>query len=159
MTVSMLLTRCSVSGDSDDEEDQHEEEDNEELLCGNICSVSQSTMCLIVKYRRIALICVCPLSDEEGFQSYCNTPLKLFRCTKSESSAWSTSTAVAHFKKHHPRSNVSYKQKGKLETRQGRLVECIHTLSVVARWGTYVNMKVSQAAFADPFFVVILQAV
>ena len=31
-------------------------------------------------------------------------------------------------------------------------------LSVIARCGTYANMKVSQAAFADTLFVVILQA-
>ena len=120
-------------------------------------------------------ICVCPLSDdEEGSKRYCNTPLKLFRCTKSTSSAWSTSAAVAHFKKQDPHSNAARKQKGKLETRQAWLGECMHAsgshaiqghssqkgpyglsdnekvLSAVARWGTYANMKVSQAAFADP---------
>ena len=61
-------------------------------------------------------ICVCPLSDdEEGSKSYCNTPLKLLRCTKSVSSEWITSVTVAHFKKQHPHSNVAHKQKGKLE--------------------------------------------
>ncbi len=80
-----------------------------------------------------------------------------------------SSTTVSHFKKQYPRSNVVHKQKGKLETRQAHLGECMHTsdsqtiqghssqkspyglsdnekvLSAVAQWGTYDNMKVSQA--------------
>jgi hypothetical protein len=64
-------------------------------------------------------ICVYPLSDDEGgSKRYCNTPLKLFRDTKSESSSWSTSAAVGHFKKNHPHSASARKQKGKLETRR-----------------------------------------
>jgi hypothetical protein len=40
-------------------------------------------------------ICVYPFSDDEGgSKCYCNTPLKLFRVTKSVSSVWNTS-AVA----------------------------------------------------------------
>ncbi len=128
-------------------------------------------------------ICVCPLSDEEeGSKCYCNTPLKLFRDTKSVSSVWNTSTVVVHFKKQHPRSNVARNQKGKLETRQARLGECMHAsdsqsiqghssqkspyglsdnekvMNTVSLWGTYANMKVSQTAFADPLFVTMLQA-
>jgi hypothetical protein len=73
-------------------------------------------------------ICVYPLSDDEGgSKCYCNTSLKVVRGTKSVSSAWSTSTVVGHFKKNHPHSDSTRKQKGKLETRRVRLGECMHT--------------------------------
>ncbi len=61
-----------------------------------------------------------------GSKCYCNTSLKLFRVTKSVSSAWSTSAAVGHFKKNHPHSASVRKQKGKLETRRAQLGECMH---------------------------------
>jgi hypothetical protein len=32
-------------------------------------------------------------------------------------------------------------------------------ISVVARWGTYTSMKVSQTIFEDPFFVSMIQEV
>ena len=38
------------------------------------------------------------------------------------------------------------------------LLENEKVLSAIARWGTYANMKVSQAAFGDPLFVAMLQA-
>ena len=38
------------------------------------------------------------------------------------------------------------------------LTEGEKMLSAIARWGTYANMKVRQAAFKDPLFVAMLQA-
>ena len=128
-------------------------------------------------------VCVYRLDDgEDGEKRYCNTPLKLFRASKAKEAAWSTSAALGHFKKKHEGSSSARKQKVGLAKRQTRLGECMHAsgsegilsistkkstyglsdnekvLSAITRWGTYANMKVSQSAFGDPLFVVMLQA-
>jgi hypothetical protein len=72
-------------------------------------------------------ICVYPLSDDEGgSKRYCNTPLNLVWDTKRTSSSLNTSTVVGQIKKNHPHSDSARNQKGKLETRRTRLVECMH---------------------------------
>ena len=79
-------------------------------------------------------------------------------------------------------SSSARKQKVGLAKRQTRLGECMHAsgsegilsistkkstyglsdnekvLSAITRWDTYASMKVSQSAFGDPLFVVMLQA-
>jgi hypothetical protein len=89
---------------------------------------------------------------------------------------------VAHYKQKHVDSKVAHQHKGRAEKRQLRMSECMQAsgsaviesssskhftyalsenekvLSAVARWGLYASMKVSQAAFEDPLFVVMLQA-
>ncbi len=46
-------------------------------------------------------VCVYRLDDEDGEKRYCNTPLKLFRASSAKAAPWSTSAALAHFKKKH----------------------------------------------------------
>ena len=127
-------------------------------------------------------VCVYRLDDEDGEKRYCNTPLKLFRASSAKAAPWSTSAALAHFKKKHEASSSARKQKAGATKRQARLSECMHAagsqgiqsissrkstyalsenekvLSAIARWATYASMKVSQAAFGDPLFVAMLQA-
>ena len=130
-------------------------------------------------------VCVYRLSDPEGSEKrYWNNPLKLFRSTKDKKTPWITSAALAHFKKNHEDSSSTRKQKAGLVKRQSHLGECMHVsdsvgiqsissvykkstyvlsenekvLSAITRWVTYANMKVSQIAFGDLLFVVMLQA-
>jgi len=128
-------------------------------------------------------VCVYPLEDGGDCEKrFCNTRLKLFRSSKCKDAGWSTTIAVAHFKKKHEDSSSALKQQAGAAKRQTRLSECMHAadseqvqsisskkstyglsesekvLSAIARWGTYASMKVSQAAFGDPLFVAMLQA-
>ena len=128
-------------------------------------------------------VCVYRLDDEDGEKRYCNTPLKLFRASSATAAPWSTSAALAHFKKKHEHSSSARKHKAGAAKRQIRLSECMHAagsqgiqvsissrkstyalsenekvLSAIARWATYASMKVSQAALGDPLFVAMLQA-
>ena len=127
-------------------------------------------------------VCVYRLDDEDGEKRYCNTPLKLFRASSAKAAPWSTSAALAHFKKKHEDSSSARKQKAGAGKRQTRMSECMHAagsqgiqsissrkstyalsenekvLSAIAGWATYASMKVSQAAFGDPLFVAMLQA-
>jgi hypothetical protein len=121
-------------------------------------------------------VCVYRVEDGgDGEKRFCNTPLKLFRSSKGKDAGWSTTIAVSHFKKKHEDSLSVLKQKSGAVKRQTRLSECMHAagseqiqsisskkstyglsesekvLSAIARWGTYANMKVSQAAFGDPY--------
>ena len=56
-------------------------------------------------------VCVYRLDDEDGEKRYCNTPLKLFRASSATAAPWSTSAALAHFKKKHEHSSSARKQK------------------------------------------------
>jgi hypothetical protein len=66
------------------------------------------------------------LDDEDGEKRYCNTPLKLFRASSAKAAPWSTSAALAHFKKKHGDSSSARKQKAGAAKRQTRLSECMH---------------------------------
>jgi hypothetical protein len=68
-------------------------------------------------------VCVYRLDDgEDGEKRYCNTPLKLFRASKTKESAWNTSAALGHFKKKHEGSSSARKQKVGIAKRQTRLL-------------------------------------
>ena len=71
-------------------------------------------------------VCVYRLDDEDGEKRYCNTPLKLFRASSAKGAPWSTSAALAHFKKKHGVSSSARKQKAGATKRQTRLSECMH---------------------------------
>jgi hypothetical protein len=71
-------------------------------------------------------VCVYRLDDEDGEKRYCNTPLKLFRASSAKAAPWSTSAALAHFKKKHGDSSSARKQKAGAAKRQTRLSECMH---------------------------------
>ena len=110
-------------------------------------------------------VCVYRLDDEDGEKRYCNTPLKLFRASSAKAAPWSTSAALAHFKKKHEASSSARKQKAGATKRQTRLSECMHAagsqgiqsisskkstyalsenekvLSAIARWATYASMN------------------
>jgi hypothetical protein len=118
----------------------------------------------------------------DGEKRFCNTPLKLFRSSKGKDAGWSTTVAVTHFKKKHKDSSSALKHKAGAAKRLTRLSECMYAddseqiqsisskkntyglsesekvLTAIPRWGTYACMKVSQGAFGDPLFVVMLQA-
>jgi hypothetical protein len=71
-------------------------------------------------------VCVYRLDDEDGEKRYCNTPLKLFRASSAKAAPWSTSAALAHFKKKYEDSSSALKQKSGATKRQTRLSECMH---------------------------------
>ena len=115
-------------------------------------------------------VCVYRLDNgDDGEKRYCNTPLKLFRSSKGKEAAWSTSDALAHFKKKHEDSSSARKQKAGARKRQTRLGECMHAagsqgiqvsissrkstytlsenekvLSAITRWATYAARQVSK---------------
>jgi uncharacterized DUF497 family protein len=99
-------------------------------------------------------VCVYRLDDEDGEKRYCNTPLKLFRASSAKAAPWSTSAALAHFKKKHEDSSSARKQKAGATKRQTRLSECMHAAgsqgiqSISSRKSTYAlseNEKVLSA--------------
>jgi len=72
-------------------------------------------------------VCVYPLEDGGDCEKrFCNTPLKLFRSSKCKDAGWSTTIAVAHFKKKHEDSSSALKQQAGAAKRQTRLSECMH---------------------------------
>jgi hypothetical protein len=72
-------------------------------------------------------VCVYPLEDGGDCEKrFCNTSLKLFRSSKCKDAGWSTTIAVAHFKKKHEDSSSALKQQAGAAKRQTRLGECMH---------------------------------
>jgi len=188
-SASVLPARLHVSSDEEDKEEDEEsghDDDEEDVDDTNHAALPKdavranspgrrSQRAEIWKHvRRIAdhdlpdhvmktdctHVCVYRLSDAEGGEKrYCNKPLKLFRSTKGKKAPWSTSAALAHFKKKHEDSSSARKQKAGLVKRQSRLGEGMHAsgsvgiqsisskkstyalsenekvLSAIARWG------------------------
>jgi len=72
-------------------------------------------------------VCVYRLEDGGDCEKrFCNTALKLFRSSKCKDAGWSTTIAVAHFKKQHEDSSSALKQPAGAAKRQTRLSECMH---------------------------------
>ena len=125
-TLSMLSGVLEVNEGEDEESgDGDDEEEVDEINHARLLSVvvhphspgrREHTSAVWTHLRRIdkhdvpghemnaecTHVCVCHLSDgEEGVKRYCNTPLKLFRSTKTSDALWSTTAAVTHSKKIH----------------------------------------------------------
>ena len=131
------------SGNSDDDEDMDDINHTalpKEVVRPNTPTVRPQTTDIWKHVRRIAKhdvpdramktecthVCVYRLDDEDGEKRYCNTPLKLFRASSAKAAPWSTSAALAHFKKKHGDSSSARKQKAGAAKRQTRLSECMH---------------------------------
>ena len=124
------------SGNSDDDEDMDDINHTalpKEVVRPNTPTVRPQTADIWKHVSRIAKhdvpdramktecthVCVYRLDDEDGEKRYCNTPLKLFRASSAKAAPWSTSAALAHFKKKHEASSSARKQKAGA-TKRGR---------------------------------------
>ena len=154
-SASVLPARVHVSSDEDDKEDEESGHDDDEEVVddvnhaalpkgavhGNSPGRRSKTSDIWKHVRRIANhdlpdhamktdcthVCIYRLTDADGGEKrYCNKPLKLFRSTKGKESSWSTSAALAHFKKNHEDSSSARQQKAGLVKRQTRLGELMH---------------------------------